>query len=117
MGQIIPITQGDSNQQITTTLDDVTYVLRVRWNTRDTAWYLDALERDGKTPIAFGVKIVVGILLGSAIAHPLFMAGMFAWDTSGDDLDPGFSDLGVRVLLVSLTAGDQVLLGQPVVTT
>jgi hypothetical protein len=116
MPVIIPITAGVNDQQITTTIDTVSYVLRVRWNTRDAAWCIDAWERDGTTAIAFGVKIVVGILLGQAIQHPLFMAGMFAWDTSGSDLDPGLNDLGNRVLLVSLTAGDRTLLSLPVVT-
>lgn len=113
MAQSIPVSPSESDQQITTTLDGITYVLRVRWNTRDAAWYLDARERDG-TAIAFGVKLVVGILLGQAVSHPLFMGGMFVWDLSGEDRDPGFNDLGSRVLLVSLTASDQVLLGLPV---
>lgn len=117
MAQLIPIDPGESDQQITTTLDGVTYVLRVRWNTRDAAWYLDAWERDGSTAIAYGVKIVVGIMLGGAIAHPLFMSGVFALDTSKTDLDPGFNDLGSRVLLISVTAGDRVLLSLPAVTS
>lgn len=117
MPVIIPIDAGINDQLITTALDNVTYVLRVRWNTRDAAWYLDAWERDGTTGIAFGIKIVVGIFLGQAVQHPLFMSGMFAWDTVGTDLDPGFNDLGSRVLLMSLTAGDRVLLSLPVAPT
>lgn len=117
MPVVISITPGDSHQRINTTLDGVMYVLRVRWNTLDASWYLDAWERDGKTRIAAGVKIVVGIMLGQAIQHPLFTGGLFAWDTSGGDLDPGLNDLGNRVLLVATTAGDRTLLSQPAVTT
>lgn len=117
MAVVIRTTPGDTHQRINTTLDGVAYVLRVRWNTLDAAWYLDAWERDGKTRIAAGVKIVVGILLAQTVQHPLFMSGIFAWDTSGRDLDPGLVDLGNRVLLVSVTAADRTLLSQPPVTT
>lgn len=115
MPVVVPIVAGDTHQKITTAIDGETYVLRVRWNTSDAAWYLDAWERDGTTAIAYGVKIVVGIMLGATVQHQLFMGGMFAWDTSGEGLDPGIGDLGGRVLLVATTAGDRTLLGQPAV--
>lgn len=116
MAQVIPVTIGESNQKITTAIDNETYVLRVRWNTRDAAWYLDAWERDGTTAIALSVKIVVGIMLGATVQHPLFMPGLFAFDTSGEGIDPGLNDLGGRVQLIALTMGDRVLLGQSAVS-
>lgn len=113
MPTVIPLTPADPEQRLAITLDSAPYVLRVRWNTRDSAWYLDAYERDGTTVIALGVKLVYGIKLGAIIDHPLFNPGMFLFDTTGGQADPGFADLGRRVLLIHMTVDDAVLLEQP----
>lgn len=111
MPTIIPFVPGDPEQIIKITLDDTPYVLRARWNTRDDggAWYLDAWERDGTTPIAFGVKLVLGVLLGEAYIHPLFLGGMLLVDESGTGEEARLDDLGGRVILVHMTAADSVL--------
>lgn len=118
MPQLIPITPGDPEQRITTTLDGEQYVLRFRWNTTDDArvgaWYMDAWERDGTTPIVFGVKMVLGTFLGQSTGHALFFGGMFLIDTSGSGDEPRLFDLGGRVLLMVLTVADQVLAGLPI---
>lgn len=117
MPTIIPFVGGDSEQKIAIALDDEPYVLRARWNTRDEAWYLDAWERDGTTPIAFGIKLVLGLMLGATFNHPLFLAGMFCVETAPKDglvgVDPGFTDLGSRVLLVHMTVADTVISSLP----
>lgn len=112
---IIPFVPGDPEQLFPITLDNEPYVLRARWNTRDDdgAWYLDAWERDGKTPIAFGVKLVLGVRLGETYNHPLFLGGMFLVDESGTGAEPGFDDLGGRVILVHMTVADALLAGSP----
>lgn len=109
MPSLIPFTPGDPEQVIAITLDGDPYVLRARWNTRDAAWYLDAWERDGTTPIAFGIKLVLGVKLGSTYNHPLFIAGMFLIDDSGTGIEAGLNDLGGRVVLMHMTAADAVL--------
>jgi len=109
MATIIPLTPGDPNQRFGITLDDEPYVLRVRWNTRDDAWYLDAWERDGTTRIAVSIKLVMGIRLGITYNHPLFLAGLFLVPLTDDGSDPGLADLGRRVLLVHLTVADALL--------
>lgn len=111
MPTIIPFVPNDPDQRLEIVLDQESYVLRARWNTSDAAWYLDAWERDGKTPIAFGVKLVLGVMLGRTYQHPLFLAGMFLIDDSGTGAEPGLGDLGGRVILVHLTIGDGVLAG------
>jgi hypothetical protein len=113
MPSIVPFVPGDSEQTIAITLDNEPYVLRARWNTTDAAWYLDAWERDGTTPIAFGIKLVLGVLLGRTLNHPLFLAGMFMVDDSGTGVEAGLSDLGARVTLWHMTAADTVLAGLP----
>lgn len=117
MAQIIPITPGDPEQIISTTLDGEQYVLRFRWNTTDDgrkgAWYMDAKERDGKTPIAFGIKLVLGTFLGQGVNHQLFSGGMFLIDTSGSGEEARLFDLGGRVLLMHFTIADQLLSGLP----
>lgn len=111
MPSIIRITPGDPLQVGSVTLDGEPYVLRVRWNTSDSAWYLDAWERDGKTPIAFGIKLILGVRLGSTYNHALFAAGMFLLPLTDSGNEPGLNDLGSTVLLIHMTADDAVLSG------
>lgn len=109
MPSIIPFVPGDPLQIASVPLDGVTYVLRARWNTTDVAWYLDAWERDGTTPIAFGIKLVLGVRLGSTYNHVLFAAGMFLLPLTDNGFDPGLNDLGGNVLLVHMTVDDAIL--------
>src|SRR5512139_1070285 len=111
MPTIIPFTPGDPEQLVEIALDGETYVLRARWNTTEAAWFLDAWERDGTTPIAFGIKLVLGVFLGRTYIHPLFLAGLFLIDDSGTGTEAGLADLGGRVVLMHLTTGDAVLMG------
>lgn len=70
---------------------------RVRWNSRDAAWYFDLLELDG-TRIAIGTKIVLGAYMCRRSNHPLFKNGaLVARPANNDRSNPTFDDLGVRV--------------------
>lgn len=109
MPSIIPFVPGEPLQIAPVPLDGQSYVLRVRWNTTDNAWYLDAWERDGTTPIAFGIKLVLGVKLGITYNHALFTAGMFMFPLDDTGAEPGLNDLGVRVLLVHMTVDDAIL--------
>lgn len=109
MPSIITFVPGDPLQVLSVPLDGVTYVLRARWNTIESAWYLDAWERDGTTPIAFGVKLVQGVRLGSTYNHVLFTAGLFMLDLADSGIEAGLDDLGRRVLLVHMTTDDAIL--------
>jgi hypothetical protein len=110
---IIPLTPGEPEQKLEIALDGVAYVFRVRWNSSDDdgtgAWYLDAWEGDGETPIAFGLKLVLGVEIGQVVNHPLFMGGMFLVDDGEDGIEPGLNDLGGRVQLYHLTTADAML--------
>ena len=109
MASVINFKPSEPLQLASVALDGVTYVLRARWNTTDGAWYLDAWERDGTTPIAFGIKLVLGVRLGSTYGHVLFAAGMFLLPLTDSGAEPGLDDLGRGVLLVHMTADDAVV--------
>lgn len=115
MPTIIPFAPSDPEQILEITLNDEPYVLRARWNTTDNdgagSWYLDAWERDGITPIAFGIKLALGVLLGRTYGHPLFLGGMYLIDDSGTGAEAGFDDFGTRVVLLHQTSADSVLTG------
>lgn len=101
---VIPVPQNKSAARTwRVRLDGVEYTIEARFNSRSGRWYLGLLDIDGNR--LYGqVK---------AVCHyPLFRlrtAGppglIFALDTSSSDtsvegLNPGFDDLGNRVLLV-----------------
>ncbi len=97
MPQIMPMVPSVPFYRLATAVDSTAYLIDVRWNERDAAWYLDFYEED-ETPIAMGVKVVLGAYLGRSFQHPLFRDGVFvAVDTSGQRLDATLDDLGTRV--------------------
>lgn len=94
---VLPLVPSIPSYRRTTTIDGAPYHLDLRWNARDAAWFLDILEIDG-TPIARGVKVVLGTYLARYTDHPLTRQGvLIAIDTSGDRRDAGLDDLGARV--------------------
>ena len=96
---IIPLVPSIPWYRITTQIADTPYIFDVRWNVRDAAWYFDLFEID-ETPIASGIKIVLGVPLGRRIKHALMRCGAFvAKDISGKWKDAGLDDLGTRVQL------------------
>jgi hypothetical protein len=123
MATVITLVPGDPEQRVQITLDGVGYTLRARWNSRDDedlgAWYLDAWDRNGTTPIAWGVKLVLGIRLGATAQHPLFSGGgMFLVDGRAPDdpnrgQNPRLNELGGAVTLWHFTAADAVLASLP----
>jgi hypothetical protein len=100
---VLPFIPSDPNYAFNTTLNGEQYFFDVRWNTRDEAWYFDLSDATG-TAIVKGVKIVLGTFLGRQCPHPFFDENVFAViDTTLDNLDPTFDDLGVRVLVQHYT--------------
>lgn len=98
MPTILPFKPAESHYTFRCVLRDVEYRFRVRWNSRDVAWYFDIREPD-LTPIILGCKVVLGAYFGREIVHPLFRDGaMLCRIPHGDDRrDPGFDDMGERV--------------------
>lgn len=88
------------------TLDDVSYVLRFRWNTRGEMWFLDIFDADNN-PLVYGRPCLVG---NDLIAHLHHVEGMppgelVPFDTTDRQVDPGLLDFGRRVLLLYETTG------------
>lgn len=83
--------------------ESVTYTLEFRWNDREGSWYMD-LKTEDETPILSSVKVVVNFFLAARVNVANRPRGRFiAYDTTGQDLNPGLNDLGDRVVLVFLT--------------
>lgn len=94
---ILPFVPGLGAYRFSTQIESVEYAFDVRWNARAAAWYFDVLEQDG-TPIAYGIKIVLGAYLGKIVIHRLFRTGvMVAIDTTRASREATFDDLGTRV--------------------
>lgn len=91
----------------TLTLDGVPFRLRLRWNARAQAWFLD-LSTPERVAIVSGVRIVTGIpLLARYGQRADLPAGhLVAADTSGAGEDPTYDDFGTRVRLFYAAAAD-----------
>jgi hypothetical protein len=97
----VPFESGSGAYDFRTTIDGVEYFCDVRWNSSDNerrgAWYFDLYEQD-LTPIAVGIKIVLGTYLGKRVQHRLFRTGvMIALDMTKQGKEATFDDLGTRV--------------------
>jgi len=85
-------------------LEDLTYLIEMRWNGRDLAWYMSIMEED-ETPIRMGIKVVLGTFLGRRSVNPLFPPGLLAAvDLTGQGQDATLDDLGTRVVVYYYTA-------------
>lgn len=113
MAESIPFTPGIPHQRLEVTLAGVPMIIDARWNSRDEAFYLDVFDV-GENPIARGVKVVLGALLGRGNTHPFFYGrALFAVDKSGTGRECGLDDLGARIILMYLTEVDLLLASQP----
>jgi hypothetical protein len=92
-------------------LDDVTYTLEFRWNTRDGAWFFDLLTEDDE-PLLLSVKVVVNFPLCARLNDARRPSGYFiANDTMNLNHDPGEADLGDRVRLLYFTSAEIAAMG------
>lgn len=96
------------NYDFGTTIDNIGYVLKFQWNTKDNAWYFSVYDANANA-IRTGIKVVLGAFLGKTCQHPLFNNGVFvAVDTGPDNIEPGFNDFGTRVVMKYIDAIDLV---------
>lgn len=102
----LPLVPTIPSYRVGTALADVQYILDVRWNERDAAWYLDVLAED-ETPLRVGIRVVLGAMLGGRSVHPGFPAGlMIAADLTDSGHDAGLDDLGARVVINFYTVAE-----------
>lgn len=81
------------------------YRLEFSWNTRDARWYVSILTAAGDQ-IVMGLPIVADFPLLRRFTDTRLPDGeLWAWDMSGDGLEPGQYDLGDRVRLFLVEEG------------
>ena len=104
MAGYLPFIQSDNNYTLRTTLGDTTYELDVRWNSRDSAWYMDIYTAD-RTPIVTGVKLVLGTTIGRHLQYLQFFQDniLQVLDTTNSRVDASFDDLGGRIQVIHMT--------------
>lgn len=100
MPQVLPIVPSIPGYRERVPLPDAGRLFDFRWNDRDQAWYMDILSED-EVSVRMGVKVVIGPLGQSRAANELGAVVNFgilvAIDTSGEERDPTFEDLGARI--------------------
>lgn len=107
MSLVLPtLTDGTATYSFRVSLEGVTFRFDFRWNTTAGAWFFDVYSDEDVLLLA-GRKVVLGIPLLARFRDPRLPAGdMNAVDTTGADLEAGFSDLGTRVKLLYFTAAE-----------
>lgn len=108
----LPLEPSLPNYRVGTALAGVQFLLDVRWNDRDSSWYIDVLAED-ETPIRSGIKVVLGSALGGRTVAAGFPAGiMIAADLTKSGIEAGLDDLGARVVVNFYTFAEaKALLG------
>jgi hypothetical protein len=109
MAEQIQFVPSVGDYVFTQSLEGVQYGFRARWNARDAAWYFDIADAQ-QQPIANGIKIVLGCILGQSFSffEPFTLGNFLAIDTSGEDREATFDDLGTRVVVVYYTTADLI---------
>lgn len=103
MPEALPLSPSIPKYRVSTVLAGRLYVLDLRWNARDVAWYLGVLAEDEK-PIRRGIRVVLDVALGRECVDPLFPAGLLvASDASNQDQEATLDDMGTRVRVLSYT--------------
>lgn len=99
MPEQLPLVPSIPAYSVGTTLGGTVYLLDVKWNARDGAWYLSISAEDG-TVLTSGIKVVLGAFLGGRSADTRMPDGlMLAQDLTGRGVDAGFDDLGAGVVV------------------
>lgn len=88
-------------------LDGRAYLLRGGWNQRESKWYLTVLDPETNETIHGPRKLVADWDLLRTCVDARRPPGMLiALDVSGAGVDPGFDDLGTRVILTYTPADE-----------
>ena len=103
MATQLPFIPNEFQYRVNTVVEGTEFIFDMRWNGRDSAWYMDLLDIEGDI-IRAGMKIVLGSAIGIRSADARFPDGFFsASDLSNSGVDAGFDDLGVRVVVFFFT--------------
>lgn len=82
------------------------FIVDMRWNSRAGSWFMDLLKPD-ETPIRYGMRVVLGAILGGRCASRDFPAGaLMAMDLSGEGREATLDDIGSRVVVYYYTVDE-----------
>lgn len=87
-------------------LDGVTYVLDFIYNSRMEKWLVQVEDEEGNVLVAHVPIIVDWNLFGRFVQETMPSGIIAAYDSSGNQEDPGRFDLGARVKMVYQEASD-----------
>lgn len=106
MSLLLPIDQQTSHFTFSTELEGVSYSFSFRWNDRDGAWFMGIGDGSGN-PLVAGIKVLLGVaLLGRRPAPGLPPGNIIVIDTTDQDIDAAYEDLGRRIQLYYLTTDE-----------
>jgi hypothetical protein len=96
----LPTESDNPRYSFSIELDGSEFKVRLEWNDRASAWFLDLSDGAGALLVS-SRRVTVGFPLLSRFRIAVMPLGdLSAIDTSGLGVDPGYSDLGARVRLV-----------------
>lgn len=102
----IPLPTSNPHFVEQTQLDGLTYTLRIHWNEREEAWYLELGDVDA-VPIVASRKLVADWPLLQRVKSERKPPGeIYVIDLTGMGIDPGLDDLGKRVDLIYIDAAE-----------
>ncbi len=93
-----------------TSLDGVTFEFGFNWNERESAWYMSVADTDGLT-LRDGVRMALSWPLLLSVADARRPGGeLYLIDVDGTGVEAGLDDLGVRAVLIYVTAAEAAVL-------
>lgn len=106
MAQRVPLQTSVPSFTQRTSLDGVTFEFEIRWNERESAWYMAIADADG-VALRSGVRMAVRWPLLKSVADARRPGGeLYLLDIDESGAEAGFDDLGVRTLLFYITAAE-----------
>ncbi len=108
MAVTIPLRNDIPDYDLQVELDGQTYGIEMHWNFRSLQWAMSLFDAEG-VAVALNIGVVVDFPLARRVQRSEMPPGVFiAVDTTGQNTDPGFSDLGTRVQLLYMSPGEFV---------
>ncbi len=103
---VIPTATDLARYSIEVELDKTDFRFDFEWNERAGQWSFTISDAQGVALVS-GRRVVLGLPLLNRFRDPRLPPGMLtAVDTSDSNLEPGFADLGDRVLLLYIEVAD-----------
>lgn len=96
---LLPVEPGLARYNFQCDLDNVSFKFSFEWNDRDSGWYMSIADVNGVALLS-GRRVVLNYpLINLYRDSNLPLGSITAFDSTGTDTEPGYSDLGDRVYL------------------